>query len=91
MAQEKNVTRNLILLLIGMIVIYLLQKNGNFFPILFVVLSIFYLGHIHSPFSAVRRLLGTVRAAHPLRVGRPNQPLHLQPYGMANAILRVIL
>ena len=30
MAQEKNVTRNLILLLIGMIVIYLLQKNGNF-------------------------------------------------------------
>jgi hypothetical protein len=24
-------------------------------------------------------------------VGRPNQPLHLQPYGMANAILRVIL
>ena len=46
---------------------------------------------LNSPFSAVRRLLGTVRAAHPLRVGRPNQPLHLQPYGMANAILRVIL
>lgn len=35
--------------------------------------------------------LERVRAAHPLRVGRPNQPLHLQPYGMANAILRVIL
>ena len=29
MAQEKNVTRNLILLLVGMIVIYLLQKNGK--------------------------------------------------------------
>lgn len=32
MSQEKNVTRNLMLLLVGMIVIYLLQKKREFLP-----------------------------------------------------------
>lgn len=63
MAQEKNVTRNLILLLIGMIVIYLLQKNGNFFPILFVVLSIFLIWKNKSGFSKKDFIIGIALAA----------------------------
>ena len=63
MAQEKNVTRNLILLLIGMIVIYLLQKNGNFFPILFVVISIFLIWKNKSGFSKKDFIIGIALAA----------------------------
>ena len=69
MAQEKNVTRNLILLLIGMIVIYLLQKNGNFFPILFVVLSIFLIWKNKSGFS--KRIKSQERCSR--RAGKYNK------------------
>lgn len=37
---KKSITKNLILLFIGLLIIYLLQKNGDFFPMFFLISSI---------------------------------------------------
>lgn len=58
MIQENKVTRNLLLLLVGLVVIVLLQKNGNFFPILFIGLSIFLIWKNKSRFSKKDFLMG---------------------------------
>ena len=60
--QEKNVTRNLVLLLLGLVVIYLLQKNGNFFPIFFLLLSIFLIHKNKSGFSKTDFFIGIILA-----------------------------
>lgn len=41
MKKDKTVTKNLVLLLGGLLLICLLQKNGNFFPVFFIIVSIF--------------------------------------------------
>ena len=51
MIQENKVTRKLLLLLVGLIVVVLLQKNGNFFPIFFLGLSFFLILKNKSRFS----------------------------------------
>lgn len=41
MKEKSCTTRNLVFLFLGLLLIYMLQKNGNFFPIFFLVSSIF--------------------------------------------------
>lgn len=62
MTQEKNITRNLIFLLAGLSVIYLLQKNGNLFPLLFLALSLFLIRKNKTKFSKKDFIIGLVLA-----------------------------
>ena len=41
MREKSCMTRNLIFLFIGLLLIYMLQKNGNFFPVFFLISSLF--------------------------------------------------
>ena len=40
MPQNKNITRKLIFLLLGLLILYLFTKNGNFFPVFFAIASL---------------------------------------------------
>ena len=40
MPQNKTITRKLIFLLLGLLILYLFTKNGNFFPVFFAIASL---------------------------------------------------